>query len=554
MLKTLSIENYALIDKSVINLQDGFSVITGETGAGKSILLGALNLILGQRADTKYIKLPDEKCVVEGVFDLSSYHLQPFFDENELDYDNECIIRREIASNGKSRSFVNDTPAAVSVLKELGEKLIDIHSQHENLLLNDDQFQLNIVDIVAGNKKELHHYRELYEYFIADRKRLKQLIEETNKKNADKDFLDFQLNQFSEANLSETEQEELESESAMLTHSDEIKTALSKALWLLGESDQSVNSSLKEAISSLHSISSVFQASENLSQRLNTCFIELKDITRELDVMQNDVDVNPQRLEQINSRLDTIYSLEKKHGVSTIKELLLLQQAMEEQLQQLDLCSEEIERLSKDIEKQEAALWELARQLSGNRKNKAPEIENEIISILRNLGMPNARLSIEFAPKESLSPNGIDEVGFLFSANKDRALQPISTIASGGEISRVMLSLKSVISRSSGLPTIILDEIDSGVSGEIADRVGKIMQQMGETMQVISITHLPQIASKGAIHYKVFKTDSEKNTTSNIKQLSEDERVLEIAQMLSGINLTDAAFQNAKELLKNRDM
>jgi len=550
MLKTLSIENYALIDKTVINLQNGFSVITGETGAGKSILLGALNLILGQRADAKQIKYTDEKCVVEGIFDISTYNLQPFFEENELDYDDECIIRREITSNGKSRSFVNDTPAALSVLKELGEKLIDIHSQHESLLLNNNQFQLNIVDTVAGNKKELQHYRNLYEHFVADRKRLKQLIEETNKKNADKDFLNFQSNQLADANLSENEQEVLESESAILTHSEEIKTALSKALWLLGENDQNINLSLKEAITSLHSISSVFQLSENLSQRLNSCLIELKDITRELEIMQDDVEIDPQRLEQINTRLDTIYSLQKKHGVSTIKELLLLKHSIDEQLQQLETCSEEIEHLSKDIEKQETTLWQMAQQLSENRKNKTPEIENEIVTILHNLGMPNARLSIEFTPKETLSANGIDDVCFLFSANKDRTLQPISTIASGGEISRIMLSLKSVISRSSGLPAIILDEIDAGVSGEIADRVGKIMQQMGETMQVISITHLPQIASKGAVHYKVFKTDNEKNTTSNIKQLSENERVLEIAQMLSGINLTEAAVRNAEELLR----
>ncbi len=551
MLKTLSVENYALIDKSVINLQNGFSVITGETGAGKSILLGALNLILGQRADSRSIKDPDKKCVIEGVFDLSSYGLQLFFEENELDYDEECIIRREVAPNGKSRSFVNDTPVGISVLKELGEKLIDIHSQHENLLLNDSQFQLNIVDIVAGNKKDIQHYRELYDCFCVAKRRLKQLTEEANKKNADKDFLDFQLNQLAEARLSETEQEELESESSVLTHSEEIKAALSKALWLLDEGDRNINSNLKEAISSIHSISSVFHVSGDLSQRLNSSLIELKDITRELEVMQNDVEVNPQRLEQVNSRLDMIYSLEKKHSVSSITELLSLKQSIEEQLQQLDFCSEEIERLTKDIEKQEAALFDLARKLSGSRKNKAPEIENEIVSILQNLGMPNARLSIEFTEKNSLTSNGIDEVNFLFSANKDRVLQPISTIASGGEISRVMLSLKSVISRSSDLPTIILDEIDSGVSGEIADKMGAIMQRMGETMQVISITHLPQIASKGTVHYKVFKTDNEKSTTSNIKQLSGEERVMEIAQMLSGTNLTDAAVRNAKELLKN---
>ncbi len=549
MLKTLTVENYALIDKSVIRFPSGFSVITGETGAGKSILLGALNLILGQKSDAKSIKNPDKKCVTEGIFDVSAYRLQPFFEENELDYDDECIIRREIAPNGKSRSFVNDTPVAVYVLKELGEKLIDIHSQHKNLLLNDSQFQLNIIDMVAGNGKELAHYRHLYSRFCSDKKRLKQLIEEAGKKNADKDFLDFQLSQLKEANLSETEQEELEAEAAMLTHSEEIKAALSKTWWLLAGNDQNINADLKEAIASVQAILPVLPASEDVVQRLNSCFIELKEITRELDLMQNDVEINPQQLEYINSRLDTIYSLEKKHNVSTVKELLQLQQTMEEQLQQLDFCSEEIERLSKDTEKQETALRELAQTLSGNRKKKSPEIEHEIVGILHHLGMPNARLSIQFDLKESLSADGIDEVNFLFSANKDRRLQPIATIASGGEISRVMLSLKSVISRSSGLPTIILDEIDTGVSGEIADKMGTIMQQMGETMQVISITHLPQIASKGTVHYKVFKTDNEKGTTSNIKQLSAEERVTEIAQMLSGTNLTEAAIRNAEELL-----
>ncbi len=549
MLKTLTVENYALIDKSVIHFSSGFSVITGETGAGKSILLGALNLILGQKFDAKSIKNPDEKCVIEGVFDVPAYHLQPFFEENELDYDDECIIRREITPNGKSRSFVNDTPVAVSVLKELGEKLIDIHSQHKNLLLNDNQFQLNIVDIIAGNRKEIEHYRDLYYRFCSDKKRLHRLIEETSKKNADKDFLDFQLNQLKEANLSETEQEELEAEAAMLIHSEEIKAALSKALWLLAENDQNINANLKEAIASILAVSSVFSASEELAQRLNSCFIELKEITRELDAMQNDVDVNPQQLECINGRLDTIYSLEKKHNVSTVKELLQLQQSLEEQFRQLDCCSEEIERLTKDIETQESVLLNLAQALSGKRKEKAPEIESEIVTILQNLGMPNAQLSIQFSREDVLTANGMDEVNFLFSANKDRMLQPIATIASGGEISRVMLSLKSVISRSSGLPTIILDEIDTGVSGEIADKMGIIMQQMGETMQVISITHLPQIASKGTVHYKVFKTDNEKGTTSNIKQLSAGERVTEIAQMLSGASLTEAAIRNAEELL-----
>ena len=550
MLKTLSVENYALIDKSVINLQNGFSVITGETGAGKSLLVGALNLILGQRAESKFMKYPDKKCLIEAVFDIASYHLQPLFERNELDYDTECIIRREIGANGKSRSFVNDTPVNTSVLKEIGEKLIDIHSQHENLLLNNSLFQLNVVDTVSQNQKELQNYATHYEHFRTNKKWLERLIEETNRKNADRDFIEFQLNQLTEAHLKETEQEELEVEAEILTHSEEIKSALSKASWLLSGSDQSINGNLKEAINSLHSVSSVFQPAGTLTQRLDSCFIDLKDIARELDVLQNDVEIDPQRLEQVNSRLNVIYSLEKKHGVSSLKELLALQYSMQEQMQQLETSSEEIERLTKEIQKQESVLREIARQLSDNRKKTAPVIEQEIVTALQNLGIPNAKFSIEFTETPHLTSNGIDEVNFLFSANKDRILQPIAAIASGGEISRVMLSLKSVISKSSGLPTIILDEIDSGISGEIAGKMGQIMQQMGETMQVISITHLPQIASKGSVHYKVYKTDNDDTTTSTIKQLTVDERISEIAQMLSGVKLTEAAVYNAKELLE----
>jgi DNA repair protein RecN (Recombination protein N) len=551
MLKTLLVENYALIEKITVQLPDGFSVITGETGAGKSILLGALNLMLGQRADARSVKDPDKKCVVEGLFDISSYHLKPFFDKHELDYDNDCIIRREVTPNGKSRSFINDTPVNIALLKELGEKLIDIHSQHENLLLNNSKFQLNIVDTMAGTKEELRNYQQLYEHFREDKKRLEQLIAETETRENDRDYIEFQLQQLEETRLIPDEQETLEEEISMLSHSEEIKMSLSKTLWFLSESDENINKNLKEGVNTLQSLSSIYPAVGDIVQRLDSCLIELKDISREIDTMQNDIEVNPQMLEQLNERLDLIYSLLKKHNVTSIPELLALQKVMEERIEYLEANRNEIDRLKADIENQESRLYELARKLSLKREKETAGIETQVLGLLRELGMTNARFLIEFSEKSNLSADGIDDVRFLFSANKDRGMQPLATIASGGEISRVMLSLKSVLSKTSGLPTIILDEIDTGVSGEIANKMGNIMQQMANFMQVISITHLPQIACKGMAHYKVYKTDRDEVTSSAIRQLTREERVKEIALMLSGSSLTPVAIQNAEELLQS---
>jgi DNA repair protein RecN (Recombination protein N) len=550
MLKALLVENYALIDKITLQLSEGFSVITGETGAGKSILLGALNLMLGQRADSKSVKNADKKCVVEGVFDVSPYRLEPFFEENELDYDSECTIRREIAPNGKSRSFINDTPVNINLLKELGEKLIDIHSQHENLLLNNSKFQLNIVDTIAGTKKELLHYQSLYERYRLDKKKLERLVTEMESRDNDRDYVEFQLNQLNEARLVPDEQEKLEEESAILSYSEDIKTSLSKTLWLLEECDENINKNLKESVNTLQSVSSVFPAVGDILRRMDSCLIELKDISRELEIMQSNVEINPQRLEQVNERLDLIYSLQKKHNVTTINELSDIRKVMQERIEYLDMNTREIERLTEDIKKQEACLFEQAEKLSLQRQSNAPDIENQVLVLLKSLGMPNARFGIEFTKRKELSGEGLDEVHFLFSANKDRGMQPLASIASGGETSRVMLSLKSVLSKTSELPTIILDEIDTGVSGEIADKMGAIMQQMADSMQVISITHLPQIASKGSVHYKVYKTDREETTKSAIKQLTREERIREIAQMLSGSTLTPVAIRNAEELLK----
>ncbi|HOU68378.1 MAG TPA: DNA repair protein RecN [Paludibacteraceae bacterium] len=552
MLKRLSVENYALIDKSIIEVHPGFSVITGETGAGKSILLGALGLILGQRADSKALKNQEMKCVVEALFDISNYGLNLFFEEENLDYDDECIIRREILPNGKSRSFINDTPANVSTLKLLGEKLIDIHSQHENLLLNDNHFQLKIVDAIADNEKRLSTYREIYFKYETDKRTLARLREEIARQNANRDYLEFQLKQLQDAALQGEEQEALESEAERLTHSSEIKGSLSKALWLLDENEQSVNQALKDASALLKMAGQYLPEAASLAERLDSCLIETKDIVRELEVKCNDVEVDPNRLDAVNERLDLIYTLEKKHNVDSVAKLLELQNSFDEQLQLLDSGSENVERLEKEIAEQLKTLLSMAGELSAARKEHAPKIEDQILDLLHRLGMPNAKLKIDFKELQEPGTNGMDEVNFLFSANKDKTLQPIASIASGGEISRVMLSLKSVLSQSSDLPTIILDEIDTGVSGEIADKMGDLMQQMGHNMQVISITHLPQIAAKGATHYKVYKMDDEKSTTSNIKQLTDEERIHEIAQMLSGSSLSEAAVNNAKELLKVR--
>lgn len=552
MLKRLSVENYALIDKSIIEVHPGFSVITGETGAGKSILLGALGLILGQRADSKALKNQEMKCVVEALFDISNYGLNLFFEEENLDYDDECIIRREILPNGKSRSFINDTPANVSTLKLLGEKLIDIHSQHENLLLNDNHFQLKIVDAIADNEKRLSTYREIYFKYETDKRTLARLREEIARQNANRDYLEFQLKQLQDAALQGEEQEALESEAERLTHSSEIKGSLSKALWLLDENEQSVNQALKDASASLKMAGQYLPEAASLADRLDSCLIETKDIVRELEVKFNDVEVDPNRLDAVNERLDLIYTLEKKHNVDSVAKLLELQNSFDEQLQLLDSGSENVERLKKEIAEQLKTLLSMAGELSAARKEHAPKIEDQILDLLHRLGMPNAKLKIDFNELQEPGTNGMDEVNFLFSANKDKTLQPIASIASGGEISRVMLSLKSILSQSSDLPTIILDEIDTGVSGEIADKMGDLMQQMGHNMQVISITHLPQIAAKGATHYKVYKMDDEKSTTSNIKQLTDEERIHEIAQMLSGSSLSEAAVNNAKELLKVR--
>ncbi len=550
MLKSLVIDNYALIQHSEILFPDGFSVITGETGAGKSILLGALGLLLGQRADLSSLRNPDAKCVVEGVFGVRDLHLQALFTELDLDYDEECVIRREITPAGKSRSFVNDTPVNLQALKSLGECLIDVHSQHQNLLLSNAGFQLSVVDAVAHSQSLLEPYQQAFAQYRKLVAQLQSLKTNAAKAAADRDFIDFQYKQLSEANLLPDELSQLEQEQKMLDNAENIKGALAQAFDCLDEADVNVLSSLHSSVDSLSAVSSAFPKLSPLVERLRSSFIELKDVAQEISALQEGVEVNSERLSLVNERLDLLYSLLHKHKVDSVDQLIQLRDSFEQQLLLIDNSDADIEALQQQVNKMLTSLQQQAAQLSALRQKEAPAIAKSLISLLQTLGMPNAHIDIHFDALPQLSTSGADAVTFLFSANKDRQLQPIASIASGGEVARVMLSLKSVLSRSLNLPTIIFDEIDTGVSGDIASKMGAIMLQMGARMQVISITHLPQIAAKGQAQFRVFKTDGADATTSHIQLLTAEERVTEIAKMLSGDQISEAAVSNARDLLQ----
>lgn len=549
MLKSLSVENYALIEKTDVIWRDGFSVITGETGSGKSILLGALSLIQGNRADVKVLKNPERKCVVEAEFDISNYNLQSFFDENDLDFDDICIIRREISPNGKSRAFINDVPAPLSVLKSLTAYLIDIHSQHATLLLSQDEFQLQVLDALADTGSIRNKYTLLFRDFSAKKKNLSELLSKLESQNSNKDYLEFQLNQLKEANLSENEQSELEDELAKLSHISELKEVLEKTQWHLTEKEDSICASLHEVSGKMQELSTVYEETDEWGKGLGNALIELKEIAREVESRLADVTIDPQRMEFIHNRLDLIYTLEKKHKVDDIKGLLSLQNNFEKELELIENSDEAINELKACIEEQRKELEQLSNTLTLQRKKAKQPLEQSICDILHGLGIPNAKFEAEFDELADFSANGKDKITFLFSANKNGSLQSISNVASGGELSRVMLALKSILSKHENLPTIILDEIDTGVSGEVADKMGELMKKMGEYMQVVSITHLPQIAAKCSTHFKVYKEDDEESTVSHIIELSEEERIKEIAQMLSGSNLTEVAIENAKVLM-----
>lgn len=551
MLQKLYIRNFTLIDTLDIQLHPGFSVITGETGAGKSIILGAIALLLGQRADSKTIKQGAEKCVVEAHFDLSRYQMEPFFKDNDIEYDaTDTIIRRELTAAGKSRAFINDTPVALSTLKELGEQLVDVHSQHQNLLLQKQDFQLSVVDIIADDARELEAYRQTFNDFHEAQRQLQELKDSIGQNRQQADFLSFQYNELCEARLTEGEQEELEQQSETMTHAEDIKSALYVTDNALQAEQTGVVTSLRNAASALKGISRVFPAAAELGERLNTTYIEVKDIAQEVSSLLEDVDFDPAELDAVNARLDRIYDLQKKYHCDSIAELIALRDDIGKKLAAVENSDEALEELEAKCQQLKAKCQQQADVLTRQRTKAARQIEKEMQQRLVPLGMPHVRFSITIEPTE-LSRSGHDRVSFLFSANTSTPLQPVSQVASGGEIARVMLSLKVMISGAVKLPTIIFDEIDTGVSGRVAEQMAQLMQEMGShDRQVISITHLPQIAALGTSHYKVAKTETKNGTTSTMTELTAEERVNEIAQMLSGSDITAAAIQNAKELLK----
>lgn len=552
MLKQLYIKNFTLIDELDIQLHPGFSVITGETGAGKSIILGAIGLLLGNRADTKAIKAGCDRCTIEAHFDLSRYDMQNFFAEHDIDYDaDDTIIRRELTAAGKSRAFINDTPVSLSLMRELGESLVDIHSQHQNLLLQKEDFQLNVVDIIAQDSKLLGDYRATYNQYHQARQRLAKLEEEIAKSRENEEFLRFQYKELDHAQLEEGEQESLEQEAETLTHAEDIKTALYEADNTLTNEDGSILERLKSTCQQLASIKEVYPAITEAAERLDSSYIELKDIAQEIGTNVDRVDFEPARLDEINSRLDTIYSLQQKFHVQDINALIEIREHLKQQLDHIGNSDEELAALQQEAEHWLSKAGQAARKLTELRTRTARKIETEMQQRLVPLGIPNVRFEISFTAKP-LSPDGADKVNFLFSANKSTPLQPVSQVASGGEIARVMLSLKAMISGAVKLPTIIFDEIDTGVSGKIAEKMAQIMAEMGELdRQVISITHLPQIAAMGRHHYKVLKEETPQGTRSHMTELTEEQRVSEIAQMLSGSDITEAALANAQELLRS---
>ncbi len=549
MLKKLEIQNYALIEHLNVDFTSGFSILTGETGAGKSIIMGALSLILGQRADAKAIQDGKSKCVIEAIFDINDYGLEAFFSENDVDYFPELIIRREVLDSGKSRAFINDTPVNLTLLKDLTSRLIDVHSQHANLLLSDDIFQLNVLDSVAQTKEVKVDYQKTYETYCTTFKHLNDIRTKALKEQEEREYIQYQYTQLADLKLVSGEQETLERELDVLNHSEEIKYALSFVADILDNEQQGVLSALKNATTNLRKITSYLPTVDSLQGRLESCRIELYDIENEVNHSLNTIDFDPNRKNEIEERLSLIYSLEQKHRVTTVEELLSLQQAFEIRLQDIDSYDEQIKQLESALLNVKNELTLLAQKLTEMRKSVCEEIEQTMEQKLQLLGIPNARFLVQLTQKEDFTFTGKDDVVFLFSANKNSIPKNLATIASGGEMSRVMLSLKSLIVTKSFLPTIIFDEIDTGVSGEVAHRMGEIMRAMSQTMQVISITHLPQIAAKGTTHYKVYKEDSALATHTHIVRLKEPERVQEIAELLSGKNPSQAAIDNAKELL-----
>lgn len=554
MLKILDIKNFTLIDHLQMQFFPGFSVITGETGAGKSIVIGAIGLLLGNRADARQVKKGREKCIIEATFDLSIYHsdvLKDFFLNNDLDYEpNECILRREVNVNGKSRAFVNDTPVNLSTIRELGEQLIDVHSQHQNLLLNKEDFQLNVVDIIARDKQQLADYKAAYDQLRKAQKELDDIRLQIERNHENEDFLRFQHKELSDANLQVDEQESLEQAAEIMSHAEDIKRVLHEADQSLYGEESGIVNETRNISSQLHNIESIYPGASELAERLDNCYIELKDISQEISSKMDYIEFDPQRFNDINERLDTIYTLQQKYHVSDVKGLIDKLAELDSLLNNIDNSDERLKELEQRVERLSTKCEEKANALSALRKTAAVEVEKELSKLLVPLGIPNVRFKVD-VKKCALGPTGNDKVLFLFSANSSTEMQPVAQVASGGEIARVMLSLKAMISKAIGLPTIIFDEIDTGVSGRVAEQMAYIMRDMGDAhRQVICITHLPQIAAFGSNHYKVAKHETSEGTISTMTKLNDEQRINEIAQMLSGSDISQAAVDNAKSLLK----
>ncbi|MBQ0056067.1 MAG: DNA repair protein RecN [Bacteroidales bacterium] len=551
MLHTLTIENYALIDHLEFCPSAGLNVITGETGAGKSIIMGALGLILGQRADAKAVRNGATKCVIEATFGIANYGLKQMFDDNELDYDEDnTIVRREIYATGKSRAFVNDSPVQLSVLKQLGDALIDIHSQHQNLLIGKGSFQQQVLDTLAGNRQLLADYRLHYNEMCRLDRKLRELKDLALRDAQEADYMRFQFAQLDDANLQDGELEQLENEQDMLGHAEEIKSGLSGIFSLLDDDGNSVVQSLKRACDEARQLSRIYPSISEIADRIESDYIDIKDIAGDIDAQAEDVTFDPERLAAVEERLSLIYSLQKKHGCESVADLISLRDELDQKLQHIDNSDEEIAEAQQQLDAQLKVLGDAALQLTRTRKDAAKRLEAALVEKMTYLGMPNVRFEVQITPLKSFSPSGSDEIVFLFSANKNQPLKPADEVASGGEISRLMLSIKALIASARTLPTIIFDEIDTGVSGDIADRMGEVMKQMSQHLQVITITHLPQVAGKGNAHFLVYKEDDDTSTTTHINQLSADDRVREIARMLSGSKITEQAIANAQTLLR----
>jgi DNA repair protein RecN (Recombination protein N) len=551
MLVKLYVQNYALIKDLDVELENGLTIITGETGAGKTILLGALSLILGNRADSSVLLEKEEKCVVEGTFSIDGYDLEDFFSASELDYEPVTIMRREINPAGKSRAFINDTPVTISLLKDLGDRLIDIHSQHQTLMLHDNAFQLNVLDSFAGTGKVTDEYRKVYRRYCSLKKEFDDAREKAEKNQSDLEYYSFQLNQLEEAKLAEDEQEGLEREQELLTHTEEIKSALSTSSELFSSDTGSILILLREVRQNLAKIKEFLPQGEEILSRADSSYIEINDLSNEIGKIAATVDADPRRLAQVNERLDAIYSLMQKHRVTSVKDLIIKREEIKKIVRSIVGSDERLTELESLLRKDTEVLRRLSGEISGKRKGVVQNVERKITELLRQLGMPNAKFRIDISELQDFTATGTDHADFLFSANKQVEPENLAKTASGGELSRVMLSLKSLLARNISLPTIIFDEIDSGVSGEVADKVGQILAGMGKYMQVINITHLPQVAARGMKHYHVYKDDTGDSTITRIRLLSAKERVVEVARLLSGSEITPVAMKNAEELIKS---